>query len=70
MTFISLFSKKMIPVKTQYKTLKGKLLAIVDAYKIWHYYLNDCKPEILVLIQYNNLYYFMDIVNPSSRQVC
>ena len=31
------FSRKMIPAETRYETHNGKLLAIVEAFKIWRY---------------------------------
>ncbi len=49
------FSQKMIPAKTQYETHDGKLLAIVEVFKTWRYYLEGCKHKILMLIDYNNL---------------
>ena len=66
---IAFFSKKMIPVETRYKTHDGKLLAIVEAFKIWRHYLEGCTHEVLVLTDYNNLRRFMDTKSLSSRQV-
>ena len=60
----------MIPAETQYKTHNGELLAIIEAFKIWRYYLEGCKHEVLVLINHNNLRRFMDTKSLSSRQVC
>lgn len=45
----------MILDKTQYKTHDGKLLAIIEIFKTWKYYLKDYKHEILMLIDYINL---------------
>lgn len=59
----------MIIVETWYKIYNGKFLAIVEAFKTWRYYLEDYKYEILVLIDYNNLFYFIDAKSLSSRQV-
>ena len=59
----------MIPAETQYKTHDGKLLAIVEAFKIWRHYLEGCKHEIFVLTDHNNLRHFMDTKSLSSRQV-
>ncbi len=59
----------MIPTETQYKTHDGELLAIVEVFKTWKHYLEGCKYEVLVLINYNNLQRFMDTKNLSSRQV-
>ncbi len=45
----------MIPTETWYKTYNQELLAIVEAFKTWRYYLKGCKYEIFVLIDPNNL---------------
>ena len=58
---------KMIPAKTRYKTHNGKLLAIIEAFKTWRYYLEGCKHNILVLTDHNNLRCFMDTKSLSSR---
>ncbi len=59
----------MISTKTWYKTQNQQLLAIVEAFKTWHYYLEGCKYKVPILTNYNNLYQFMDIKSLSSRQV-
>ena len=59
----------MIPAETQYETYDGELLAIVEAFKTWHHYLEGCKHEVHVLTNYNNLRRFMDTQNLSSQQV-
>ena len=64
------FSKKMISIKTQYKTHDNKLLAIVEAFKTWWHYFKECKHEVLVLTNHNNLCQFMDTKSLSSKQVC
>ena len=66
---VAFFSRKMIPAETRYKTHNGELLAIVKAFKTWRHYLEDCKHEVFVLTDYNNLRYFMDTKSLSSRQV-
>ena len=66
---VAYFSKKMISAETQYKTHDAELLAIVEAFKTWRYYLKGCKYEILVLTNYNNLRQFIDMKSLSSRQV-
>ena len=59
----------MIPMKTQYETHDGKLLAIVEVLKTWRYYLKGCKHEVFILMDHNNLHCFMDTKSLSSRQV-
>ncbi len=44
----------MIPTEIQYETYDGKLLAIVEAFKTWRHYLEGCKHEIFILMDYNN----------------
>ena len=63
------FSRKRIPAKTRYKTHDGELLAIVEAFKTWRHYLEDCKHEMLILTDHNNLQKFMDKKSLSSHQV-
>ncbi len=59
----------MIPAETEYETYDGKLLAIVEAFKTWRHYLEDCKHKVLVVTNHNNFQRFMDIKSLSSRQV-
>ena len=60
----------MISAETWYKTYNQKLLAIVEAFKTWRYYLESYKYEVFVLIDHNNLCWFIDMKNLSSRQIC
>ncbi len=64
------FSQKMILTETWYKTYNQELLAIVEAFKTWHHYLEGCKYEVLIFTGHNNLWQFMDTKSLSSRQVC
>ena len=59
----------MIFAETWYKTHNAELLAIVEAFKTWRHYLEDCKHEIIVLNSHNNLHWFMDTKSLSSHQV-
>lgn len=63
------FSQWMISAKIRYETHNKELLAIIKAFMTWKHYLEDCNHEVLILIDYNNLYYFMDTKSLSSRQV-
>ena len=49
------FSRKMISAEMRYKIHDGELLAIVEVFKTWQYYLEDCKHKVLVLTDHNNL---------------
>ena len=66
---VAYFSRKMIPTETRYKTYDGELLAIVEAFKTWRYYLEGCKHEVLVFTDYKNFCQFIDTKSLSSRQV-
>ena len=63
------FLQKIILAKTRYKSHDGKLLAIVEVFKIWRHYLDGCKHEFLDLTDWNNFWQFIDIKSLSSRQV-
>ena len=56
----------MIPIKTQYKTHDGKILAIVEVFKTWHHYLKDYKHEIFAFTDHNYLRRFIDMKSLSS----
>lgn len=56
-------------VETLYKTYNDKLLAIVEIFKTWHYYLKNCQHKIFVFINNNNLYRFIDTKNLSFKLV-
>lgn len=43
---------------------------MVEAFKIWHHYLEGCKHKNHIFMDYNNLCSFIDRKNLSSRQVC
>ena len=64
---VAFFSRKIIPVETWYETHDNKLLAIIEAFKTWRYYLEGCKYKVLVLTDHNNLRHFMDMKSLSSR---
>ena len=60
---------KMIPAKTWYKIYNGKLVAIVEIFRIWRYYLKGFKHKVFILINYNNLQQFIDTKSLSFCQV-
>ena len=59
----------MIPTETWYETHDGELLTIVEAFKMWRHYLEDCKHEVLILTDHNNFRRFIDTKSLNSRQV-
>ena len=52
---MAFFSRKMIPVKTRYKTHDSKLLAIIKAFKTRRHHLEGFQHKVLVLTDHNNL---------------
>ena len=40
---VAFYLQKMILAETQYKTHDGELWAIIEAFKTWQHYLEDCK---------------------------
>ena len=67
---VAFFSRKMIPAEIRYEIHNSELLAIVEAFKTWKYYLEWFQHEVLVLTNHNNLRWFMETKSLSSRQVC
>ena len=63
------FSRKIVPAEIQYKTYNSELLAIIETFKTWRYYLKDYKYEVFVLTNYNNFHRFIYTKSLSSRQV-
>ncbi len=67
---VAFFSPKMILAETRYETYNGEFLAIVKTFKIKRHYLENCKHEVLILTDHNNLQCFIDMKSLSYRQVC
>ena len=61
------FFGKIIPIETHYETHNGELLAIIEVFKTWKYYLKGCKHEVFVLINCNNLQHFIDTKSLSFK---
>ena len=57
----------MISAKMRYKTHDNKCLAIVETFKIKKHCLESCKYKVLILTNYNNFCWFMDIKDLSFR---
>ncbi len=53
---VAFFSWKIISVETWYKTYNQELLAIIEVFKTWHHYLENCKYKVFVLTDHNNLH--------------
>ena len=59
----------MLPAEPNYDADNTKLLAIVEAFKIWHHYLKGTKHIILLVTDHNNLKKFKKITCLSGRQI-
>ena len=57
------FFKKMILAKIKNKIYNSKFSAIIKIFKIEYHYLEDYKHKILIFINYNSFYYFINIKN-------
>ena len=64
---IAFYLQKMILPKTWYEIYYNKLLVIVETFKTWRHYLKDCKHKVFMLINHNNLCFFIDTKNLSSK---
>jgi hypothetical protein len=58
----------MIDAETRYKTHNAELLAIVESFKHWRYYLEGSTYLVVVLSDHANLRYFMSTKDLSRRQ--
>ncbi len=66
---VAFFSLKMLPIETWYETLNQKLLAIMEVFKTWRYYLEGYKYEVCIFIDHKKLRQFMITKNLSSHWV-
>lgn len=69
MLLVGFSFRKMIPAKTWNKIHNQKLLAIIEVFKSWRYYLEGCKYKVFVLINHNNLCHFIVTKSPNLRQI-
>ena len=58
----------MIFAKTRYKTHDQKLLTIIMTFKQWRHYLKNSRHSVIILINHNNLRYFMTTTLLNRRQ--
>lgn len=56
----------MLTAERNYSTHDTKLLAIVEDFKTWYYYLKRAAYTILVLIDHNNLKKFIKTIHLSN----
>ena len=69
MAFNNIFLKKIILIKTWYKTHNNNFLAIIRIFITWKHYSKAYKHEIFDFTDYNNFCYFINTKNLSSKQV-
>ena len=50
----------MILAKTWYKTYDDEFLAIIRTFKMWRYYLEDCKHKVFIFTDHNDFQRFID----------
>ena len=65
--FVIFHSRKIILAETRYETHDQKLLTIIMTFKQWKHYLKNSRHFIIVLIDHNNLYYFMITTSLNRR---
>ena len=65
---MAFWSWKMINVKICYEIYDDELLAIIMSFKHWCHYLDGSQHSIKVLMDYNNLWYFMGKVRLNDHQ--
>lgn len=58
---------KILSVKHNYEIYNTKLLVIVEVFKIWYHCFEKTVYTILILINYNNLKKFMNIIYLSKK---
>jgi hypothetical protein len=51
--------RKILSAEMNYETYNQELLAIVEIFKVWRYYLLGVHVTVIVLTDHNNLKYFM-----------
>ena len=66
--FVAFWSQKITDVKICYKIYNSKLLIIIMFFKHWHHYLNNSQHPIMVFINHNNLWYFMNKARLNNYQ--
>ena len=67
--FIVFHSRKMIFAETRYETHDQKLLMIIMIFKQWKHYLKNNRHFIIILINHNNLHYFMIMTSLNRYQI-
>ena len=65
---IVFYSRKMIFVEIKYKTHDQELLFIVAAFQQWRHYFKNNHQSVTILMNHNNLRYFMKTIAFNKRQ--
>jgi hypothetical protein len=64
---VAYFLKKLNQAQRNYDTHDQELLAIVEAFRVWHYYLKESYYPIWIQTDHNNLRYFYTTKILNSR---
>ena len=64
---VAFFSQKMIPAETRYKIHNSELLAIIEAFKTWKYYLEGFQHKVFMLTGHTNFWQLIETKSLSSR---
>jgi hypothetical protein len=66
---IAFFSRKMIAAERNYDMYNGELLAIIEVFKAWRYYLEGSQHKIKIYTDHKNLCWFLSTKHLTQRQV-
>ena len=65
---VAFWSRKMVPAEMNYETHYQELLAVMEVFKTWRHYLLGVQVTVIVLMDHNNLKYFMSTKKLNPRQ--
>jgi hypothetical protein len=65
---VAFYLRKLISAETRYETHNLEILAIVNAFKMWRYYLEGTQKPVVVWSDHVNLRTFMSTKELSKRQ--
>lgn len=66
---VTYYSRNMLLAERKYKTQNAELLALIEAFKTWRYYLKRAVNTIFVLTNHNNPKKFMETTCLSGKQI-
>ena len=65
---VAFYSRKFQGPKVRYHTYNKELLAIIDCFKQWQYYLKHVSYTTYILSDHHNLHYFMTMKELTPQQ--